>query len=439
MKMAVSIHSSRNRRGAALMLALALSLCLTMLIVATQLEAIAEFKVSRTERDFERALQMAEAGANAYAHRLTFGTAPEDPDGALLPPLYEFPEGTAPTIEEFKTGVRNGTYTVIRYPAGSQQGYFAATIGSPGDTARIVSYGWSNGVVRRVITVASTQTAPDDIDDDTEIHPSGEYSLFAITSLTVQNNNVLNGGIGTNGSVSLDNNCDVSNGVVALCGPNASVSLGNNVSATVERHEDPVVWPTVAQIADRLFPDGGLAWLATHNDNAMATINGVAGIPCKKIYATNNVTVVFRGKPGGANYYLTDVYFKNNATVRFDNANGPIRIWMGPLGGRGQWYSKNNADFVVSSTDPAKAPRLYLATTGGFLGKNNVTCNFGVYAYNELNGEKFGHVELKNNMSMQGTFIANTVEMKNNAMITAAAPYWQPLGGAYYDMSVWEE
>jgi len=410
-----------------------------MLIVATQLEVVTEFKVSRIERDYERALQMAEAGANAYQHRLTFGTADDDPDGVLLPPLFQFPGGTAPTIQEFKTGVLNGTYQLIRYPAGSQQGYFAGTIGVPGDSARIVSYGWSNGVVRRVITVASTRTAPDDIDDDTIVHPSGEYSLFAYTEMTVENNCYLSGGVGSNGQINMDNNCVVTDGVISLNGPNADVSLGQNTVATVVRNPDPVIWPTVEQIALRLFPEGGLSWLATHNDNNMATINGVAGIPNNKIYATNNVTVVFRGKPGGANYYLTDAYFKNNATIRFDNTSGPVRIWMGPVGGSGQFYSKNNADFVVTSTDPANAPRLYMATTGGFYGKNNVNCNFGIYAYNEQNGQRWGHIELKNNMVYEGTFIANTVTLKNNATITARAPYWQPLGGAYYDISVWEE
>ncbi|NLI01572.1 MAG: hypothetical protein GX446_19020 [Chthonomonadales bacterium] len=435
-----TIVGKNRRRGAAMILALALTLCLTMLVVATQLEVITEFKTSRTERDFERALQMAEAGVNAYQHRLTFGTASGQPGAALLPPLYEFPGGVVPTLQQFRQRVLNGTYTLVRYPAGSQQGYFVGTIGTPGDTAHIVSYGWSNGVARRVSCVLQTEAAPQDIEDDTQIHPSGEYALFAVTRMTVENNNSLVGGVGTNGTVSLDHNSSITSGSLCLYGPNASFSQGNNVTANVVRYPDPVVWPTVAQIADRLFPSGGLTWLATHNDNGMATINGVAGIPNSKIYATNNVTVVFNGKAGGANYYITDAYFKNNATIRFNNSAGPIRIWIGPLGGSGGWYSKNNADFTVTSTDPANAPRLYMATTGGFTGKNNVDCNFGIYAYNaDANGNKWGHIEVKNNMLMHGTFVANEVTMKNNTAIAAGAPFWQPLGAAYYDMSVWQE
>jgi hypothetical protein len=74
-----------------MIIALALTLCLTMLVVATQLEVVTELGASRTERDYEIALQMAEAGANAYQHRLTFGTAAGQPGASLLPPLLRFP------------------------------------------------------------------------------------------------------------------------------------------------------------------------------------------------------------------------------------------------------------------------------------------------------------------------------------------------------------
>lgn len=422
-----------------MIIALALTLCLTMLVVATQLEVVTELKSSQTERDFERALQMAEAGANAYQHRLTFGTASGQPGEALLPPLYEYPGGVAPTVQQFREGVLNGTYTVIRYPAGSEQGYFVGTVGTPSDTANIVSYGWSNGVVRRVNCIAQTEAAPQDIEDDTEIHPSGEYNLFAVTSLTAKNNISLHGALGSNGTVTMYNNCDVTGGV-HLYGPAASHTFGANTDPDVTTYPDPVIWPTVAQIADRLFPQGGLTWLAANNDNALATINGVAGIPNNTINVSNNVTVVFKGKPGGANYYLTSAYFKNNATIRFDNAAGPIRVWLGPDGGTGKWYAKNNANFTATSSDPANACRMYIATKGGFVGKNNMDCDFGIYSYNSAaDGSKWGYLELKNNMMMHGTFVANQIVVQNNAAVTAQAPFWQPLGAAYYDMSVWQE
>ncbi len=429
----------RTRKGAAMILGLALTLCLTMLIVASQLEAMSELRLSRAERDFERALQMAEAGLNAYQHRLSFGEAAGQPGAALLPPPLEFDDVNAPSVQTVKSGILDGTYSLVRYPAGSQQGYLVGTLGDPGDTVTIVSYGWSNGVVRRVSGVANTETAPDDIEDDVVVNPTGEYSMYAVTQGTIQNNGSLNGGVGTNGQISMSNNCTVTNGVIACNGPGANATLGNNSSATIVHNPNPIQWPTVSQIATKLFPSGGLAWLATHNDNNLATINGVAGVPGNVIDAKNNVTIVLNSKVGGANYYFTNVSFKNNATIQFVNTLGPIRIWVGPEGGTGGFYSKNNTAFNVTSTNPANAPRLYIATPAGFTGKNNLNCNFGVYAYNEVNGAKFGHIEFMNNMSMKGTFIGNTVTMKNNASILAMAPFWQPLGGGYYDMTVWQE
>ena len=72
-----SCHSPRRRRerGAALLVALALTLCLTMLIVAIQLQISTELKSSKGQRDYDRALQMAEAGANAYLNYLATGPA----------------------------------------------------------------------------------------------------------------------------------------------------------------------------------------------------------------------------------------------------------------------------------------------------------------------------------------------------------------------------
>src|SRR5688572_15195400 len=66
---------SALRRGQALIIALALIFFLSILVVATQLQVVTQLGTSRTERGYERALQMAEAGANAYLNRLSQGNA----------------------------------------------------------------------------------------------------------------------------------------------------------------------------------------------------------------------------------------------------------------------------------------------------------------------------------------------------------------------------
>lgn len=149
-------YKASTQRGQALVVALALVLCLTLLVAATQLQVVSQLGLSLPERDYERALQMAEAGANAYLNLLSQGTAtpanPSDPadPAKLIPPSYHF-TGTPPTLDAFRAGVKSGTYPLIRYPAGSEQGYFA---GEKDDTntpeITIIAYGWSHGVVRRV-------------------------------------------------------------------------------------------------------------------------------------------------------------------------------------------------------------------------------------------------------------------------------------------------
>ncbi|HHX38373.1 MAG TPA: hypothetical protein GX715_00275, partial [Armatimonadetes bacterium] len=145
----------RAEQGAALIVALALVLALTILVTATQWQVIHELKLSKTERDYERALQMAESGANAYLNMLAKGLAPGNP---LVPNQYVLPSVLSP--QEFKQQVKNKTipssYLVYYPPGQTRQGYFAAHVGTPGTSADIVSYGWSNGTVRRVRIVADT-------------------------------------------------------------------------------------------------------------------------------------------------------------------------------------------------------------------------------------------------------------------------------------------
>lgn len=129
----------RSRRGAALLIALALILTLTVVVAATQVQVISQLALSRRERDYERALQCAEAGVNAYLNRLSYGTGSVP---AAIP---------AYTLAGFRQAVRDGTVTLTRYPSGSTtQGYYVGHAGTVGSFVTILGYGWSNGVVRRV-------------------------------------------------------------------------------------------------------------------------------------------------------------------------------------------------------------------------------------------------------------------------------------------------
>jgi Tfp pilus assembly protein PilX len=149
-------RTRRAQRGAALIIALAVVLALTILVVATQFQVVTQLGTSRDERDYERALEMAEAGANAYMNMLANGTPANGVANAgLIPPQLTY--ATVLTPSQFKTEAKNASSTIIprssliKYPTGqTKQGYCAYQTATAGTTVTVIAYGWSNGVVRRV-------------------------------------------------------------------------------------------------------------------------------------------------------------------------------------------------------------------------------------------------------------------------------------------------
>ena len=130
------------RRGAAMLIAMALILGLTALVASIQYLMASSFNTTKKERDYERALQMAEHGINMTLYNLNnnLGSTPT----ALV---------TVPTIPCFKAGVlaHTPTYVMTKYPTNSSAtGYYVGSIGAIGDTGTLIAFGWSNGTIRRI-------------------------------------------------------------------------------------------------------------------------------------------------------------------------------------------------------------------------------------------------------------------------------------------------
>lgn len=182
-----------------MMIALALTLCLTMVIVGIQMELATQLKASKGQRDYDRALQLAEAGANAYLNYLSEGinSSQLTPWGSSsFAPLVN---GTIPSTAQVRSAILAGniplgtgtctingtayanTVGLVNFPAqaslttrsaaGSQFGYFVITTSS-GATVSLVSYGYSNGIVRR-IQVSGTSS---DIFDWAAVYGMDPYS-----------------------------------------------------------------------------------------------------------------------------------------------------------------------------------------------------------------------------------------------------------------------
>jgi hypothetical protein len=436
----IPVRVRRRQRGVALIAAVMLSVCLTLLTAGACLQTVSELKVSSTELHYERALHLAEAGANAYISRLTFG-ATDDMD---LPPLFQYADGVAPTVPEFAAGLTSGEFALTAYPVGSGSGYFAGTIGKPGSTATVVSYGVSGGVVRSVTVRASLTQAPSEIDDTTTQSPPGDYTFYAVSAFTAQNNVNVSGHAGTNGAITIQNNVVFSGGTLDLNGPNAKLTYKNNCAFNKVVNPNTVIWPTVDEIALKLFPNagatvpGGLAYITTHNDNTSIVRNGTAGSSATAITMENNKTLRFPSKSGGSNYYLTSVTLQNNVTVTLDNTNGPITIWFGPSGGSGGWTGQNNVTWTKTVEDDVNRPvKFYFGTQAGLIGQNNFRGNVGLYAYNKVNGAPIGAMQVQNNLGFRGSCIANTITAQNNASF--GNEYFKPRGAYYYKHYAWRE
>ena len=91
-------------RGYALLVALALVVALLIFVAGTQRTMVQHLALTRTERDSERALEMAEVGLNKLLYSLSNPAIAQ-------PTIYNFGTGI-PSIPTFKTGVRAGTYVV---------------------------------------------------------------------------------------------------------------------------------------------------------------------------------------------------------------------------------------------------------------------------------------------------------------------------------------
>src|ERR1041385_2336129 len=130
------IGGRRTQRGQALVVSLGIILGLILLTAAVQIQVVAQLNETKRERDFERALQMAEAGANAYLNELANGFV--NSTYSYMPPYNSDPRGdggaTLLTTAQFQTQANNGTIAASKlcnYPSGStRQGFYVEQFGS---------------------------------------------------------------------------------------------------------------------------------------------------------------------------------------------------------------------------------------------------------------------------------------------------------------------
>ncbi len=406
----------RSRRGAAMIIALMLIVVITMLMAATFLVTEVQLSSSKSERDYERALMMAEAGMNAYINMLTNGPG-TGTNAAYIPPVYIFSAsglGAAPTLAQFKTGVKSGTYSLTKYPAGSQQGYFVGQAPGAGPTQYyITSYGWSNGICREVSV------------ENTEV---GTYALWANSIVDLKGNSSITGNVGTDGDVSMKGSSSIIGNLTLWDGGKLT---GSGVTGATLSEAADLVWPTVESIATTDFPGppAGLLWLATNNDNGL-----VPGIPASGILPSGNIT--FIGKPGGANYYLTSIGAAGNTTIKFDNTLGPITLWLGPSGGNGTVTFTGNSTVIPTTTDPTKPVLIYSALDTSITMTGTSSDYVGIY---NLNAGGTASVTMKGTSAINTAVITNTYSAVGNSAVIKYTRGLFAAPGSTLTSSAWTE
>jgi len=265
--------------------------------------------------------------------------------------------------------------------------------------------------VSRTVKVASKGFAPD-----------GHYAIYTIDSISVWKgaSAVITGDIGTNGKFSFSADPTI-NGAIYFNGAAAGWAATDPGIYTEIRKPNPILWPTVDDVANGMFPLGGLTWLSTNNDNA------TANPPIVGNSITNAVTLT------AGNYYVTNINLAGGQQITFDNRAGSVNLWVGPAGANGTCRFRGGTAFVPIALDPTKANHIYVATQTGIDLGGNAQMDALVYAYNkDATGREYGYATNSGNPIVNGQIIANQYDLNGNIRLNYITDLIKPLSYGYY-------
>lgn len=431
----------RGQDGIAMVVAMGV---LAVLLILTGTAVVAASQLSSatsTETMRKRAFEAADAGLQATVYRLNMLAPSTDRCIGGANSAVMTPTGGA-TCDAYSESLGNGgsysSNTTRALSAGDSCAGYTITAASTIVERCVTSRGTVEGVTRRVqARIASFASAP--------VFPVA--GLVGLDGIELSNNAVVNGGLGSNGEIEIDNNARASS---TTLGPAASLSVDNNGDAgTTSRR-------TGAQGPFALAPvNPGNS--ATVNDNGRLTsgadafIGSVSWNPTTRSLAlSNNAAVTL----GGALYNLCSLTLGNNARITLAAGartaiyiDSPSRAGSGCPSGSGRFSMSNNASFVNNTPAAAGSPfahdptalQIYVVGQGGDdddeIKLSNNTAFYGLlYA-------PTSKVEIRNNAGSWGAVSAREVEMSNNATFTgdSNATAITTSGGGLYYRTAWRE
>ena len=445
------LHRRRSlQHGGILITTLAVSIVIAIILAGTATLTLSHLSRAHTETNYANALNLAEAGVNFEIHQLCLTPAQPDQVSLSSPSGVTYPLGT-------------GSFRVY---CANRDG---STPWTPGSKLYVVSSGMIAGVTR---TIKVGVTPRSNVSAGTPFYTlfgTQAEALNGVAGLLLPGNGItVNGNIGSNGFIAYTGHPTINQGAynTTFNGSGSDWLSGLNPAGYSAAHtSQAVVWPTVDQIANGLYPSdqyppGGLGWLALHNDNATA----VPPIASSSIIALGTSTITLYGKAGGANYYLQTLNVAAASQIVFDNTNGPITIWIGPSGGVAASVFSGGTATVKMSADSTRPVRIYDGTIGGIVINGNHEFDAGIYAVNGTSSNPAGvdftgllpalsTVVLNGGPNFHGQIIANTVALNalpafpisNSTVVSLTGEsgangqgYFQPVDYYAYD-NIWQE
>jgi hypothetical protein len=283
---------------------------------------------------------------------------------------------------------------------------------------KVVATGTANGVTRRTEMVMRAAAAPESFPLD--------YALVSKNSLAVSNNAVADGGVASNGDITISNNGHVCGN--ATPGPGNEVTLANNGTMCTPSSTSPAAIPFN-------FPPVDQGSAATVNDNARITsAKAGTGTPrdtcsncgniswnatTRVLHAGNNTTLTLTGDV----YSFCALTIDNNSTLRIAARSTPLRIYIdspencGGGAGMGSVTVSNNGLIQNLNTNPATLQLYVLGSTSinttvaiANNGSTGAGTTLFVYAPNSV-------ATLAENSYVTGSVIAKSIVFDNNAHI----------------------
>jgi Tfp pilus assembly protein PilX len=294
----------------------------------------------------------------------------------------------------------------------------------------IVSTGIVNGVKRRVDVTTSATTAK-------TLFPAG-YAVVSLASVSYGNTVRVDGGVGSNGDISLSNEA-------VICG-NATPGPGGEVTEVNSGHVCAGYSKAPAEQPFRLDPvDQGTARTVNDNvriTNALSTAKPkpspsdscttcakIGWDPATRVLAlSGNATLTL----GGGIYSFCKLTLDNSAQLKVA-VNAAVKIYVDSpeaCGGSGMGsVALNNTSGIVNLNSSPSALQLYLVgspsipTILDFANVFTSTILMAIYA-------PYSTVYLHNNVHITGAIAANSIPIENNSSITYDSRIGDITGGS---------